>query len=190
MAPPGAGRIFAALALAFLVYVAGVWVWLSVRHVYAAAVAGVASRVVLPLARIDASVVAERNPRAAVFLYRLVDHDRQQVSQVRQRFLNSADVPLALSAGLALGFLSRRRRLAVLGLTAALVFATHVVLVSETAGRLARVVAQSRVAPEERHSLLPQVAGRLESWGDTSPILVLGVTLAIGLLLRKRPSGG
>lgn len=188
--PPRAGQVFAALGLAFLVYLLGVVAWMSARHDYAGMVAGVASGGVLPFLAADASVTAERNPRAAVFLYRLVDQRQKQVAQVRQRFLNSADVPLALSAGLALGFLAWRRRLLVVGMTTALLFVVHVALVSHTAAELLRVVGRVELGVEERHVLLPRVAGRLESWGDGSPVLVLGIALVIGLALRPRPSGG
>lgn len=145
-----------------------------------------------PLARIDGSVTVERSPRAIIFLYRLVHRAGREVSQVRQRFLNAPDVPLALATALALGFLSLRRRFVAAALTLALLFLAHVALVAWTAADLQAIVVRDEMSVAQKHVTLPMVARRLEAWGDTSPILVLGVTLLTGLRLRapRRPSGG
>lgn len=181
-----------AIGLGLLAYLAALALWFPLRAHYAGAVAAVATRAAFPLARIDGSVTVERSPRAIVFLYRLVDRAEREVSQVRQRFLNAPDVPLAVAAALALGFLSLRRRLVAAALTLALLFLAHVTLVAWTAADLQAIVVRNEMSVAEKHATLPVVARRLEAWGDTSPILVLGVALLVGLRLRapRRPSGG
>lgn len=182
----------AALALGFLAYLAALACWFPLRTHYAGAVAAVATGAAFPLARIDGSVTVERSPRAIIFLYRLVHRAGREVSQVRQRFLNAPDVPLALATALALGFLSLRRRFVAAALTLALLFLAHVALVAWTAADLQAIVVRDEMSVAQKHVTLPMVARRLEAWGDTSPILVLGVTLLTGLRLRapRRPSGG
>ena len=149
---PTTRRVLLSLLTVLGLYALLLPAWWGSKTTYARAAANVAS-VTFPLIGVDGGVTAQPG-RWTTLAYNLSYPTTGAFGQCRQRFLDFADLPLALALALGLAVLGFKRRLLVAGLSALAVFLCHVVLIDYTAVRLAGILNNPANTPESLDQLL------------------------------------
>ncbi len=179
---PTTRRVLLSLGVIALVYALLLPVWLGARMPYAAGVAAAANHVAFPATGLEGTVKATRSEWVSL-TYTLPYPPTGGWGQCRQRFLDFADLPLALAVAAGLGFLGWRRRM-VAGLAGALgVFVCHLGLVTWTAHRLTRVLGDPTIPVGNLDQVLHETAREVTGYGNISAVVTLGMVVGVALFL-------
>lgn len=162
-------------------------IWIHVDTFWGRGIAAGASAVGMPLTGV-AGHVGLKPARTLQFEYDLPDPRTGGTLRVPQRLLNVPDVPLGLALSLSLLGLAWRRRLLLASGITALLYASHVALLTISAHRATAILARAELSGDDLNQRLAAAMNGMNLYGD---LLVVGVVVLTALgwyWLRDRPA--